>query len=213
MRFAWNALAVGALLFVGCRGGEQTAPESPPPPPAAGSPTSATSTVTGRGPRAEDGFPAIIALDPKQPRDFPPPTEPKIMDQQGLAFVPRLLVVRQGQAVVFRNSEDVLHNVRVGEAGTGQPLFNVATIPGNSYTYTFDRPGFYSVGCDVHDVMHADILVTSTPYAVVAGEDGAFTIADVPQGSYTLTIYQSGKRVEQPVDVAGPTTRVAVKNP
>lgn len=134
------------------------------------------------------------------------------MDQQGLAFTPRLLLVRQGQAVMFRNSEDVLHNVRVGETGTSQPLFNVATVPGNSYTYTFERPGFYSVGCDVHETMHADILVTSTPYAVIADDDGSFILTEVSPGSYKLTAYVGARRIEQPVEVAGPRTELIVKN-
>ena len=125
------------------------------------------------------------------------------MDQQGLAFTPSLVLVRQGQPMLFRNSEDVLHNVRVQEADKAQPVFNVATIPGNSYTHTFEQPGFYSVGCDVHETMHADILVTSTPYAVVAEEDGRFTFADVLPGAYKLTVYLGARRIERVVEVTG----------
>ena len=132
------------------------------------------------------------------------------MDQQGLAFVPGLLLVRQGQPIVFRNSEDVLHNVRVQETGKAQPVFNVATIPGNSYTHTFERPGFYSVGCDVHETMHADILVTSTPYAVVADDDGHFTLSDVTPGSYKLTVYLGARRIERLVHVTSSRTELVV---
>lgn len=212
MRFAWKAPAVvAALLLVGCRGAEKvTVPAAAAPPSTAGSRTSPNSTVTGKGPHADGGFPAIIVLEPKEPRDFPSPAEPKVMDQQGLAFTPHLLLVRRGQAVMFRNREDVLHNVRVGESATGESMFNVATIPGNSYTHTFERPGFYSVECDVHETMHADILVTSTPYAVIAGDDGVFTIADVPQGSYTLTAYLGARRIEQAVEVVGARTELIV---
>ena len=111
---------------------------------------------------------------------------------------------------MFRNSEDVLHNVRVGENGAAQPAFNVATIPGYSYTYTFDRPGFYAVSCDVHETMHADILVTATPYAVVANEDGNFTFSDVSPGSYKLTVYLGARRIERLVEVAGSRTELVI---
>ena len=209
---AARVLAVVTLAFVGCRGSEKPAPSAPPPSETPRSQAAVNAMVTGKGPRAAGGFPAIIVLDPEAPRDFPVPADPKVMDQQGLAFIPRLLLVRQGQAVVFRNSEDELHNVRVGETGSSQPVFNVATVPGNSYTYIFTRPGFYSVGCDVHETMHADILVTSTPYAVIADNDGSFTLADVLPGSYKLTAYLGARRIEQRVEVAGPRTELIVKN-
>ena len=166
--------------------------------------------VVGRGPRAAGGFPAIIVLESKTPGESPVPTAPKVMDQQGLTFVPALLLVRQGQPVMFRNSEDVLHNVHVDETGAAQPVFNVATVPGNSYTYMFKQPGFYTVGCDVHPGMHADILVTSTPYAVVAADDGHFTFADVAPGSYKLTVYLGARRMERLVEVAGPRTELVI---
>jgi plastocyanin len=202
-------VAAALLALVTARCSRQQAPADTPSQSIERAATS-SSKVVGKGPRASGGFPAIVVLEPRTPREFPLPAEPKIMDQQGLSFIPRLLLVQQGQAVVFRNSEDVLHNVRVGETGSAQPVFNVATVPGNSYTHTFDRPGFYTVGCDVHQDMHADILVTTTPYAVIADDDGAFTLTDVSPGSYRLTVHQSGRRIERQVEVAGPQTELVV---
>ena len=43
---------------------------------------------------------------------------PAIMDQSGYEFLPALLVAQAGQTVEFRNSEDVLHNVRVTDEAT-----------------------------------------------------------------------------------------------
>lgn len=166
--------------------------------------------MVGKGPRASGNFRAIILLEPEVPREFPVPTEPKVMDQTGLTFIPGLLLVRRGQPVMFRNSEDVLHNVRVGETGNAQPVFNVATVPGNSYTYKFDRPGFYSVSCDVHETMHADIFVASTPYAVLADDDGRFTLSDVLPGVYKLTAHVGGRHLERQVQVTSPRTELVI---
>ena len=207
--FAFRMVAVVALALLGCRCANEPT-RRPPPPESAPPNTSPGSMVVGRGPRAAGGFPAIIVLEPNAPGEFPVPAEPKVMDQQGLSFIPALLLVRQGQPVMFRNSEDVLHNVHVDETGSAQAIFNVATIPGNSYTYTFERSGFYSVGCDVHPGMHADILVTSTPYTVIAGDDGRFTFSDVTPGSYKLTALLGTRRIERPIEVAGSRTELVV---
>jgi plastocyanin len=204
----WGPVFV-AICAAGCSK-EPPAPAAQPPVERAQPGAASSAVVAGKVSHVAEGSRAIVVLESRSPREFPSPTEPKVMDQQGLTFIPGLLVVRQGQPVLFRNSEDVLHNVRVGESGTAQPVFNVATVPGNSYTYKFDRTGFYSVSCDVHETMHADIFVTSAPYAVVADESGAFTFPDVAAGSYTLALYSGGRRIERPIEVTGPRTEVTV---
>lgn len=130
------------------------------------------------------------------------------MDQFGMGFNPDFLLARAGQRVEFRNSEDVLHNIRVTESATRLPVFNVSPPPFTSYVHAFDRPGFYAVSCDIHPSMHADILVTSTPYAVVADEGGNFAFSDVSPGSYNLTVYYGGRRIERVVEVAGSRTEL-----
>ena len=58
--------------------------------------------------------------------------------------------------------------------------------------------------------MHADIFVTSTPYAVVAADDGTFKFSDVPAGSYKLTVYLGPRRIERVVTIAGTQTQLTV---
>jgi plastocyanin len=203
-------IAVGLVVALAAGCSKESPAAQPPPAEQRTQPAAGTSgVVTGKVVNASPGSRAIVVLE-STAGEFPVPTEPMVMDQQGLTFTPGLLLVRQGQPVMFRNSEDVLHNVRVGETGTAQPVFNVATIPGNSYTYKFDRPGFYSVGCDVHETMHADIFVTPAPYAMVADESGMFTFSGVRAGSYTLAMYSGGQRVERPVDVRGSRVEVSI---
>ena len=103
----------------------------------------------------------------RRARTFPPQTEKPVMDQAGLTFGPELLLVRTGQPVEFRNSDDTLHNVRVSHEETRTSAFNVAIPTGESYTYTFERDGFYRVGCDIHPAMAASVFA-----AVVAVHGG-----------------------------------------
>ena len=146
---------------------------------------------------------AVVVLEPKTARTFSPPDEKPVMDQAGLTFGPELLLVRTGFPVEFRNSDDTLHNVRVSHEETRTSAFNVAIPTGESYTYTFERDGFYRVGCDIHPAMAASVFAASSPFTTVAGADGSFAFADVPAGAWTITVYADGKRLHKDVEVAG----------
>jgi plastocyanin len=183
-------------------------PAAPPVSAAAAGSSSGTvaGTVTGTG-----GATAVVVLEPKDARTFPLQTETPVMDQAGLTFGPELLLVRTGQPVEFRNSDDTLHNVHVSHEETKTPAFNVAIPTGSSYTYTFERDGFYRVGCDIHPSMAASIFAASTPFTALAERDGSFTFADVAPGAWTLSVYTGGKRLHTDVDVKGGVTHVTIE--
>jgi len=133
------------------------------------------------------------------------------MDQAGLMFGPELLLVRTGYPVEFRNSDDTLHNVRVSHEETRTSAFNVAIPTGESYTYTFERDGFYRVGCDIHPAMAASVFAASSPFTAVADADGRFTFADVPSGAWTVTVYTDGKQLHKDVEIGGGATSIAIE--
>ena len=93
---------------------------------------------------------------------------PPVMDQVALTFMPGVLIVRTGHPVDFRNSDDMLHNVRVNEDSTKAGTFNVAIPMGEDYRFTFEREGFYNVGCDIHPAMSATIYASPSPYATMS---------------------------------------------
>ena len=152
-------------------------------------------------------FAVGIVLEPRTPRDYPPPDETPVMDQVGQTFGPPVLFVRTGRPVEFRNSDDTLHNVHVTNEDTREGAFNVAIPTGNSYRFTFKTDGFYHVGCDIHPAMSAEIIATSSPYATTAAEDGSYEFVDVPPGAYRLAIYLGGRKTESDVDVTAPQSR------
>jgi len=153
----------------------------------------------------------VVALEPRTPRTFPPQDEKPVMDQVGQTFGPDLLIVRTGQPVEFRNSDDTLHNVHVSHDETHEPAFNVAIPTGGSYTYSFPRDGFYRVGCDIHPSMSASIFATATPFAPLAGPNGRFLFDSVPTGAWKLDVYAGGRHIQRDVDVGGGVTQVTVE--
>ena len=193
-----------ALIVLCAAASACSKPDTPPPvaaaaPPAAAANGSSTAgTIVGHV-RA-DGT-AVVVLEPKTPRTFPPPAEKPMMDQAGLMFGPELLLVRTGFPVEFRNSDDTLHNVRVSNEDTRASAFNVAIPTDQSYTYTFERDGFYRVGCDIHPAMAASVFASASPFTAVAAGDGSFSFADVPAGTWTVTAYVDGKRLSQDVEI------------
>ena len=154
---------------------------------------------------------AVVVLEPRSARTFPPQSEKPVMDQVGLTFGPELLLVRTGQPVEFRNGDDTLHNVHVTHEETREPAFNVAIPTGGSYDHTFERDGFYRVGCDIHPAMTASIFSASTPFTALAETDGSFTFTGVPPGAWTVTVYTGGRRLQKDVDVTGGSTEVTVE--
>ena len=121
-----------------------------------------------------------------------------VMDQQNLAFIPRVLPIPVGSTVLFPNNDKVDHNVfSMSRAKT----FNLGSYqPGQSQTVVFDKPGIVEVRCDVHAEMAAYILVMKNPYFAVTDRKGNFEIpdsgylqqvglegiADLPPGKYSI---------------------------
>jgi len=170
----------------------------------------ASGTVAGKGPAPSAAGAVVVVLEPRGARTFSPQSEKPVMDQAGLTFGPELLFVRTGQPVEFRNSDDTLHNVRVSHEETRTSAFNVAIPTGESYTYTFERDGFYRVGCDIHPAMAASIFAASTPFTTLADSGGRFTFDNVPAGLWTVTLYAGGRRLRKDVEIAGGIVDVTV---
>jgi len=104
-------------------------------------------------------------------------------------FVPAVQVIRAGELSVI-NRDPVLHNSH-GYYGK-RTAFNLAQpIQDQTLSAELPRPGVVKVDCDAHGWMEGWIYVVDNPYYAVTKDDGSFSIADVPPGTYNLVTFQS----------------------
>ena len=74
------------------------------------------------------------------------------------AFSPAALTVTAGTTVTWTNKDGDAHTVT--SQGSGGPLASTALATGQSYSYTFTKPGTYAYLCTIHPFMTATVTVT-----------------------------------------------------
>ena len=131
---------------------------------------------------------AVVSLE-KVPAEEKVKSQKRTLDQKGCEYVPHVLTATKGDKLIIVNSDPVLHNVH---ATSGKKtLFNLAMpIKGQKITKRLKKTGTFHVGCDAgHSWMSAYIVVFDHPFHAVTGEEGSFTIENVPPGTYTLKVW------------------------
>ncbi len=141
---------------------------------------------------------SVVYVDAIAGKTFPAPKEKPVMDQKGLMFTPHIMPIQQGTTVEFLNSDTVQHNVFWTAIGTDKKAgHNLGTWPkGEKRAFTFDKPGVVPVLCNVHPEMAGYIVVSPSPYFAETDDSGNYKIKNVPDGSYTLTVWHEGAKIQ-----------------
>jgi plastocyanin len=139
------------------------------------------------GERSEDLSDVIVWLEPTgSMRAHTTPTTATIQ-LQGRQFSPRVRVVPEGSKVEFPNLDSFSHNV-FSKAPDG--AFDTGVYPrGRTRDQTFKEAGIFPIYCNIHPRMTGYVLVLKSPYFAQAGEDGRFSVAGVPAGSYVMHVW------------------------
>ncbi len=121
--------------------------------------------------------------------EYKAPTQAVVIDQKGCMFSPHVVAAMVGQKIDFKNDDPVLHNVRSN--AKANKAFNIAQpIQGMTTSKTFEQPEIgIQMRCDVHFWMASYIHVLKNPFFAITGDDGAFSIKDLPAGTYTVDIW------------------------
>lgn len=121
-------------------------------------------------------------------KEFPAPTEKKVLSQHGCMYEPHVMTVQVGQPVTILNADETLHNIH--SFAKKQRAFNFAQPQkGMEKDVDFQREEFVLVKCDVHPWMSAHIGVFTHPFHAVTDKSGETSIADLPPGEYTIGVW------------------------
>jgi len=118
--------------------------------------------------------------------NYPVPAEPVVIDQKGCKYSPHVVGVMVGQEVKILNPDGTLHNVHAlckvnTEFNLAMPKFRAET------SKVFEKEEFmFPMKCDVHPWMGAWVSVMSHPFFQTTANDGKFTLANLPAGTYEV---------------------------
>jgi plastocyanin len=107
-----------------------------------------------------------------------------IIDQRDKQFIPYVTALQVGTPVLFPNSDNIRHHVYSFSPAKKFELPLYSGVPAEPVV--FDKVGFVTLGCNIHDWMIAYVAVLSTPYFRVTGNDGHAVLKDLPPGHYTV---------------------------
>ena len=62
-------------------------------------------------------------------------------------FDPSSITIKVGTTVIWRNNGQQVHDIHARDGSFNSPLLN----PGNSFTFTFTKPGLYRYYCIPHE--------------------------------------------------------------
>jgi plastocyanin len=169
----------------------------PAPSDGLGSVTGAVEITNSRDAALRRNYSGVVLWLERTDRSVRPPVAvPKHvqMVQKDRHFQPHVLAIPVGSTVAFPNRDPIYHNAF--STFSGQPFDTGLYKPGTSKEEVFTSPGIVRVFCNIHPTMSAIIAVLPTPWYVLTGPTGKFSITDVPPGEYQLRIFYERARPE-----------------
>lgn len=133
-----------------------------------------------------------------------------IIDQRDKQFVPYVTAVEVGTSIMFPNSDNIRHHVYSFSPAKKFELPLYSGIPAKPVV--FDKEGFVTLGCNIHDWMIAYVAVLPTPHFAVTGQEGRASLKNLPPGQYRIQAWHPSlkgapENVAQDVDLSAAAAR------
>lgn len=130
----------------------------------------------------------VIYISAGAPDESSAPTQAAVVTQKGCQYLPHIVPMLVNQQLKVVNDDPTSHNIH--------PLakinreWNKSQPPGTPpFSEIFDKAEFIPVKCNIHPWMHGTFAVLKNSHYSVSGEDGRFTLPDLPPGKYTVTAW------------------------
>jgi hypothetical protein len=118
---------------------------------------------------------------------------PVTLEDRSCQIAPHVAVATTSSELTFVSRDDTLHSIEASyEDGTRLADITLDRAD-RSFTGVFDREGIVTLRCRAgHPWELAFVHVFAHPYAAVTNARGAYEIANVPPGEYTLELRHAG---------------------
>ena len=128
------------------------------------------------------------------------------IDMREREFSPHVQVVQAGGSVDFPNMDPFSHNVF---SNTELGAFDLGLYRrGMTRSATFPATSVYAIYCNIHASMVSFVIAVPGQLYARVHSDGAFTIPNVPAGSYVLHVWhERAQELAEPITI--PATGVA----
>jgi plastocyanin len=135
-----------------------------------------------------------------------------VMDQKGCQYLPHVIGLHPNQRFKVTNTDSALHNVHpMPRSGGPNREWNKSQPAGAPpIEETWASPEVIHVKCNIHPWMSGYMVVVNGPYGR-SDDKGAFSIDNLPPGTYTLTAWQEtlGTQTQKVTVVAGKPAKIS----
>jgi plastocyanin len=166
-------------------------------------PPLAETVVSGSGNSLEN---VVVYISAGAPDDAAPSIA-AVFTQKGCRYIPHVLAFQVNQELKIQNADQTSHNIH--PMPKLNPEWNKSQPPGTPpISEKYDKAEIFAVKCNVHPWMHGTFAVLKNSYFAVTREGGAFALANLPPGKYTITAYHESYGYQsQEVIISGSETK------
>jgi len=116
------------------------------------------------------------------------PAQAVTFTQKGCQYLPHVLAMHTGQELDVLNADQTSHNIH--PLAKVNREWNKSQPPGSPpIKDKWDQPEFVEVKCNIHPWMHGWFAVMKTNHYSVTGDNGSFSLPNLPPGKYTITAW------------------------
>jgi len=149
----------------------------------------------------------VVYISAGAPDESTPPAQAVTITQKGCQYLPHVVPMVVNQELKVVNADANSHNIHPLAKINNE--WNKSQPPGTPpFSEKFGKPEFIPVKCNIHPWMHSSFAVLKNSHYSVSGEDGSFTLPNLPPGKYTISAWhESYGDQTQDVTISGSETK------